>query len=108
MAYSSYKRQRIINYRYVRGFKSSAIKKLLHREGIAVSARGIRRFLAAYNRTGMMSELHKDELAIATGRLGGRAMGLKSVLTSTLSLVGPTSIVIIVPTIQSCCYSIIQ
>ena len=41
---------------YVRGFKSSAINKLLHREGIPVSALGIRRFLATYNRTGMYDE----------------------------------------------------
>ena len=50
--------------------------------------------------------MEKTHTKMRTGRLGGSVMGLESVLTSTLSLVGPTSIAIIVPTIREtylCC-----
>ena len=40
MVYSSYKKQRIICYRFVKGLKAPAIRQLLHEEGMEASERG--------------------------------------------------------------------
>ena len=52
MVYSSYKKQRIIYYRFLKGFRPPKIKKVLQQEGMVASERGIRNFIKTYIKTG--------------------------------------------------------
>ena len=52
MVYSLYKRQRILHYRIVKGFRPPTIVKLLREEGMTASERGIRKFIKTFMSTG--------------------------------------------------------
>ena len=52
MVYSLYKRQRILYYRYEKGFKARTIDKLLRDEGMLASERGITKFIQTFSITG--------------------------------------------------------
>ena len=54
MLFSSYKQQRII-YFHSKGFKPPTILRLLRREGMPASRRGIDKFLRKYQDTGTIS-----------------------------------------------------
>ena len=51
MAFSSYKRQRILHY-YFRGYKAPTIVKLLRGEKLPASRQGVQKFLKHYRKTG--------------------------------------------------------
>ena len=53
MVYSLYKRQRIVYYHFLKGFRPSKIKKVLQQEGTVASERDIRNYITTYIKTGM-------------------------------------------------------
>ena len=55
MAYSSYKRQRILHY-YLLGYKAPTIVKLLREEKLLASRQGIQKFLIHYRKTGSIEK----------------------------------------------------
>ena len=60
MVYSHYKKQRILHLRLFQGYKAPTIAKLLRKEGMVASERGIRKFLRRYKDTGNINEHEMD------------------------------------------------
>ena len=56
MVYSHYKKQRMLYFHLFHGYKAPTVVKLLRKEGMVASERGIRKFLRRYKDTGRFNE----------------------------------------------------